>query len=396
MAEQITKARIRELMSQVHPQNVSITMAMHPFGPSKQEDALRLKNLLEKARNGLMALGVAGARAQRRVDGVAARVGAGHIWENQCHGLAVYLGQERDYVFLLPQPPREMVVVGPRFQIKPLLAAVSPQGKFYILALSSNHVRLYEVDRRSIKAVETPAIPRDYAEATRFNEFQRQVSFHTGTSGHGPGARRPAMFHAQGGGGDDSDKKKYLLDFCHLVDTGLQNVLAGETVPLVLAACEPLAGMFRQCCSYRFLYDRSVDGNPELLAPQDLHALAMREMGEHFSLTRRRHGDLYRQLASTPHASSNIEEILSAAGYGRVETLFVSGEDQCWGRYDGDSGQMEIHDAQQDGDEDLFDLAAAQTFQNGGTIHVLPRNEMPDTGAIAATFRYALSNAEAG
>ncbi len=395
MAEQITKARVRELMSQTHPQNISILMPMHPFGPQKQEDAVRLHNLLDKARDRLMTLGVPGARAQRRVDETAARIDANRIWQNQCHGLAVYLGRERDYVFQLPLAPREMVVVGPRFHIKPLLAALNLTARFYVLALSSNQVRLFEAGQKSIKAVETPLLPRNYEEATRFNQFQRQVTFHTRTSGQGPGARRPAMFHSQGGGGDESDKKRYLLDFCHMVDVGLQNLLANETVPLVLAACEPLAGIFRQICSYRFLHDRIVEGNPELLSPEDLQGLAMRIMGDHFLLTMHRHGDLYRQLAPKGHASSNLEEILSAARYGRVEALFVSAEDHCWGRYDLDSGAADIHPAQQAGDEDLFDLAAARAFENGATVHVVPRSDMPDTAAIAATFRYALSHAEA-
>ncbi|MCE5328043.1 MAG: hypothetical protein LLG01_16675 [Planctomycetaceae bacterium] len=395
MAEQITKARIRELMSQTDPMNVSIFMSMHPFGPQKQEDSLRLKNLLDKARDRLIAMGVAGARAQQRVDAVASRIDAGRIWQNQCHGLAVYLGPKHDYVFQLPLAPREMVVVGPRFHIKPLLAALALVGRFYVLALSSNQVRLYEADPKGMRVIETAALPRDYDEATRFNQFQRQVSFHTRTSAHGAGSRRPAMFHSQGGG-DEADRKRYLLDFCHMVDAGVQSVLAGQTVPLVLAACEPLAGIFRQCCSYRFLYSHIVEGNPELLSPEDLHHLAMKALGDHFLLAMRRDGDLYRQLATKGHASSNIEEILAAATYGRVEAMFVSAGDHCWGRYDGQTGTAEIHPVQQEGDEDLFDLAAARAFENGGTVHVVSRGEVPDSAAIAATFRYALSRAEAG
>jgi hypothetical protein len=38
--------------------------------------------------------------------------------------------------------------------------------------------------------------------------------------------------------------------------------------------------------------------------------------------------------------------------------------------------------------EDLVDLAAIQTFQRAGTIHVLDRARIPDGSDIAAILRY--------
>ena len=38
--------------------------------------------------------------------------------------------------------------------------------------------------------------------------------------------------------------------------------------------------------------------------------------------------------------------------------------------------------------KDLLDIAAIQTFINGGEVYVVEPHELPDPGMVAAVFRY--------
>src|SRR5690625_7977106 len=85
---------------------------------------------------------------------------------------------------------------------------------------------------------------------------------------------------------------------------------------------------------------------------------AQREAIDQFSETRgRENGEL---------TSTDIAEIVAASAFSRIETLFVQRGVSIWGRFDPNTGNVEVHDEQQDGDEDLLDLAAVNTYLNGG------------------------------
>jgi hypothetical protein len=74
-----------------------------------------------------------------------------------------------------------------------------------------------------------------------------------------------------------------------------------------------------------------------------------------------------------------------------VETLFVSLDDQVWGAYGREAGITESHEEQQPTDQDLLNLAALATLENGGRVHAVPRGEMPDETPTAAIFRFPSS-----
>ncbi len=61
---------------------------------------------------------------------------------------------------------------------------------------------------------------------------------------------------------------------------------------------------------------------------------------------------------------------------------------QRWGEFDPQTDTIQQHDEAGPGDEDLLDLAAIQTFMNGGTVYIRDPNEMPDHSQVAAIFRY--------
>ncbi|MCZ7666924.1 MAG: hypothetical protein M5U34_06735 [Chloroflexi bacterium] len=68
--------------------------------------------------------------------------------------------------------------------------------------------------------------------------------------------------------------------------------------------------------------------------------------------------------------------------------MFVALSQRLWGRFDPETGTVELHQEQQSGDDDLLNTVAIQTMINGGTVYAVPLEEMPDQTVLAAVYRY--------
>jgi hypothetical protein len=78
--------------------------------------------------------------------------------------------------------------------------------------------------------------------------------------------------------------------------------------------------------------------------------------------------------------------VVPAACRGGVEVLFVARGQSVPGKLDETSGEAELHEAAQPGDEDLVNLAATHTLLHGGTVYGLPAGELPNGSPLAAIF----------
>src|SRR5690606_29448112 len=128
--------------------------------------------------------------------------------------------------------------VGDRFYLRPLVPLLGADQRYFILALSQKHSRLYEASQDSISEVDVPDMPHSVAEALVGDDPERSLQWHTGSGVMGPsgapgtpGSRR-AMFHGQGTG-DDTDRKTKALEYCRQVDTAVCRALAGQHQPLM-------------------------------------------------------------------------------------------------------------------------------------------------------------------
>ncbi len=88
----------------------------------------------------------------------------------------------------------------------------------------------------------------------------------------------------------------------------------------------------------------------------------------------RRAMERFDKQIGTGHASTDVQEIVSAASTGRVEHLFLL--------------ENAVFPAEVQGGADLLDTAAVQTLRYGGDVHTLPETSMPSAKPICAIFRY--------
>jgi hypothetical protein len=360
-------------------------MPTHRARKETRQDPIRLKNLVREAEERLLALGYRTPEARSLIEPAVNLIEDGLFWRNQGDGLALFLSPNKVYRWRLPLGFTELVVVTDRFHIKPLLPLFSSDGRFYVLALSQNRVRLFQGTRHLLDEVDLAGIPTALAEALRSDVVEQHLQFHTGTAG-GPG-KRPAMSHGQGRGGDER-RKTDILRFFQKLDRGLHELLRDERCPLVLAGVEYLQPLFREASSYLHLVEEGIIGNPEELRPEELSTRAWAVVEPLF---RRAQGEAvarFNEFLGTGLASANLVEVVPAARQGRVETLFVAVGVQSWGWIDSNTAKVEVHEQHQPGDVDLLDFAAVHSLTNRGVVYAVERGQVPGNGDLATIFRY--------
>jgi hypothetical protein len=264
-----------ELTAVPAARTLSIFLPTHRAGPDIRpfaaEDVIRWKNLVRDAADQLAAAEMPPREVDALLQPARELADDQTFWQYQADGLAAFAAPGLFQTFRVPLHLDELVVVAPRFHLKPLLPLLAGDSRFYVLALSQNQVRLIEANRDSASEVDLGNAPRSLQEALRFDDPERQLQFHTG-SGAQPRGKRAAVFHGHGVGIDDQNDN--ILRFCRQVDRGLSQALRPSGAPLMLAAVESVAAIYRQANTYQHLLDAVVQGNPEGLGAREIHEKA--------------------------------------------------------------------------------------------------------------------------
>lgn len=359
---------------------VSIMMPTVRAGAEAQQNPIRLKNLLRVAEDQLREVGQRVPDTQALLRPVAALLDDADLWRSVGDGLAIFVGPGVFRTYRVALRLEELVVVRQRFHLKPLLELLRGDGRFYVLALSQDRVRLLEGTRDSVDEVNLQGVPANLAEALGYDQPQKSLR---------AGVRGVSRFHGIGGA-DDIDAKQNILRYFQLVDQGLRDLIAERTIPLVLAGVDYLLPLYREASSYPYLLEAGVVGNPDMLSAKELHQRAWELVRPYFAQAQARQAAIYHELEGRgdQRALNRVVDVVRAAHEGRVMTLFVARDVQVWGVYRAHSHKVHAHPARQPGDQDLLDVAAVQTFLNGGTVYVVEANEVPGGDMLAAVLRY--------
>lgn len=362
---------------------VSIFMPTYRMSTETLQNPIRFKNLMQQAEEQLVTGGLRGQAARDLLE-PARKLDDYQFWQHQSDGLAIFISTNVFRYYCLPLNFEELVVVTDRFHVKPLLPLLTSDGKFYILALSQNEVRLLQGTRYSVSEVDLADVPQSIAEALKYDDPEKQFQFHTGTQQ--VGGDRAGMFHGQGAGNDE--QKDRLLRYFRKVDRGLQELLKNQRSPLVLAGVDYLLPIYKEANTYPCLMDEGITGNPEELKAEQLHSSAWEIVQPHFEQAQQDVVNRYQELAGTGQTANTIQDVVSAAYYQRVESLFVPVGVQQWGLFNPSNSEVQLHQEHEPGDEDLMDFAAIQTILNGGTVYAVEPEKVPGDERLAAIFRY--------
>ncbi len=381
----LSRQGLLALADQENGVQVSILLPTRGAGPDERQDAMQLHHLLRQAERALAAARM-GAPGSRRLLAPAAQLAERPaFWRAPAGGLALFLAQGATHDLRLPYQPREQVVVGRRFHVKPLLPLLCGDGRFYLLALRQGRVRLWEGDRDRLRAVDLPGVPASLAEAMRLDDREEQLQVHEAGLAR-PGGRPAAVFHGHGVGSDDA--KDRILRFFREVDRGVLGAIRDVRAPLLLAAVDYLVPIYRAASTHPNLLEQSLHCNPDRLDPATLHRRSWAMVGDRFRWQQRAAAARWRELAGTGLTTSDLPGVVMAAFGGRVETILVPMDAERWGVADPASGTVEVHERARPGDVDLFDLAMVESLRHRGSAYPLDPAELPDGGRPAAVLRY--------
>ncbi len=371
-----------------NPHSISIYMPTHRVGRDTQQDPIRLKNLLREAEQALEDNDLGKRDIEATLKPAYDLLDDMLLWKRQYDGLALFISDGELHYYRLPFRPDETCIVASTYFLKPLLPLFTGNGHFYILAVSQNELRLFEGTRHSVGQIDLPDdVPGNMDEALQYDDPEKELQFHTGTTGT-HGSLRDGMFHGHGAG--DEVEKTRIERYLNIVDKKLEKFLSDKSAPLVLAGVDYMLSMYHQVSDYRHLMEDGVEGNAEHLHAEELRRRAWPIVEPYFGAELDRIFDQYRELRTAEKATSDIEKIVPAAHYGRVDKLVVAVDSTLWGTFDSETGSVELHadHTAGDGTIPLTDFAAMQTLQNSGAVYALPKDEMPDGAVAVAVMRY--------
>jgi hypothetical protein len=362
---------------------ISIFMPTHRAGEQIRQDPIRLKNLIREAQSRLTDTGLTSKETKELLKPVRELLRDDFFWQHQSDGLAIFSSAGLFRCYRLPLSFDELVVVTHRFHIKPLLPLLTSDGRFYILALSQNKVRLIEGTRYTASEIDLEDMPESLADTLRYDS-ERNLQLHTAAPvGKG---EQSAIFHGHGAGTDDA--KANILKYFRRIDASLTRLLRGESIPLILAGVDYLLPIYVKANTYPYLLDEGITGNPEELSIEELRNRAWAVTEPYFRKGRTEVLARYKQFSGMQQASSDLTKVVPASYNGQIEVLFVAVGVQSWGTFDSKKGQISLHKEVQPGDEDLLDFAAIHTLLNGGVVFAVAPEQMPDRANVAAVFRY--------
>jgi Bacterial archaeo-eukaryotic release factor family 3 len=304
--------------------------------------------------------------------------------EPQGKSIAVLRSPEVFRAGWIDDPVKSRAVIGPRFYIRPLLASLTRDKTFYILALSQKDVRLLRCTSRTSEEVPFPSHVSIGFEAYMNSAQPDHVAENRGTPGPSAGSSKGVMFTTNS---DREDKHEYLAHFYRQIDRGVEEVLRGHAEPVVLAGVEYEIALYRSLNSNLHLAQESVQGAPNSLKSGEMHARALD------AILRCHERKLDEALAHYNHkvgagASNRLKDVVTAAHDGRVLTLLVSDSLETTGVFDEATHTVKGRETGTSDDEDLINDAAAQTILHAGQVYVVPNGKMPNGAPLAAIFRF--------
>jgi hypothetical protein len=359
-----TTATIRQLAAVSEPFTVSIYLPTTPISTDTESARIDLKNLLSEAVAQLEAAHADTAFIAALDESVTDLGDDRLFWDYQSHSLALFFTSAGLWTYRLPNRLPRAVEVSDRLFIKPILRALTFSQEALVLAISNNAVRLVEmtIDERAAQ-ITVPDLPEDASEY-----FERRAS-------------RLA---------EGATDKVVTAAFARDVDKAIRPILNGLDTPLIIAAAEPIASIYRNVSSYPHIAGDVVAGNPDDLSE---HALAEAARPILDALNAAELDALKIRVADAigqGRGATDLSDLARAATYGAIDTLIVDIDHAASGFIDETSGVITASDNDDARNYGIVDEIARRVLNSGGRVVTVRSEDVPGGGVAAASTRFAV------
>jgi len=365
-----THAQLDQLLRARHPGSVSIYLPTTPVTAEVGASRIDLRNAIDEALGQLRAAGFDKRDLARLEEHLRALVDDDDAWRFQAHSLAVFATPERIVALRLANRLERTVEVSDRFHVKPLFRAVTFPQTALVLALAIGSVRLVEVSPDLPAAtVRVPDLPKDAADAV----------------GKASITDRTASGRIQGSEG----QKVLMTRYARAVAHAIAPFVTGD-VPLLLAATEPIASIYRGVDASAALAPIGIEGSPEGLSDEGLASATRDVLDRLYAEQLAEVRELFSARRSTGRASTDLAQVARAATMGAVDTLLVDMDSTVPGHVEPTTGAITLDTTDDATDYGVVDEIARRTWLAGGRVLAVRPADIPDEAPLAAILRYAV------
>ena len=292
------------------------------------------------------------------------------FWTHQAHSLCVLVTPESLRSYRVASRLTGGVHVSDRFHLKPLLRSVTFGHGGLVLALTENGVRLVrfhaDLPAEEIRVADMPKDAASFAGKSTLND-------------------RTDVTRS---GGSDGQKLR-LRQYARRVDEVLRPVLKGGQTPLILAASEPLASIYRSVNTYEHLAGQGL-ANPVDMSPAQLASAARTVLDDLYAGEVEEIRKLMDQRAGQGRTILDVAQAAHAAAAGAIDTLMVDMDIVMPGFVDEASGLVSFAETDDARAYDVIDEIAVLALLAGGRVMAVRSADLPDGAVVAAITRYAI------
>jgi hypothetical protein len=350
---------------------VSIYLPTTPVSRETAGDRIELKNLAKEALRQLEAAKADKRRVAALMEHLDDLIDDDNFWRFQAHSLAVLVTPDNVRTFRLPNALATIVEVSDRFHLKPLSRAITFPNTCFVLALAEGAVCLIQVSADLPPAVvSVDGMPKDAGSAV----------------GRASVNDRSPSGRIQGSEG----QKVLLRQFARKADHALRGLLTGSDIPLVLAASEPLASIYRSVNTYPLLAAAGIDGSPVDSTDAQLADRARALLDGQYRDEIAQWKKTFAARENEDRATTDIARAARAATYGAVETMLVDIDEVVSGTVDEMDGAVTFAKSANTTDYGIVDEIASRVIRHGGRVLGVRKADIPDRKSLAAILRYSM------
>lgn len=366
-----TTAELHALAAAREPLSVSAYLPTTPVNGEVSGARIAVKNLASEANSQLQAAGADKKAVAAIAEHFADLIDDDDFWRFQAHSLAVFVTPDSVRTFRVPNVLAEMVEIADRFHIKPLLRAVTFPNAAHVLALAVGGVRLLDVSPdQPVNVVNVPGLPTDAASARGVSTMKVTTQSRRSDSASG--------------------QRNSLAQFCRMVDGALRPLLAGQSVPLFLAADPALGAIYRSVNSIAALAPQGIDRSPDDMSDAAIGEATRGLLDAHYAAQVAAVRDEFEARAGALRATTDIAQTARAATMGAIATLLVDIDRVVPGTVDDDSGAVTFADAETASNYGVVDEIARRALLSGARVLAVRTADLPGATPVAAILRYAV------
>lgn len=291
----ITRQDLNHLQSFIKIPALSILLQTHRSFPDNKQDPVRVKNLVDEAKERLAA-----EFSQRDLEPLLQRLDAlvsTIDYPYTLDGLALYVSHHFAKLYYLPFSVPDRVVIDQTFATRDLVYGMHRQQRYWVLLLSQASTRLLAGTGETLEEVKDGTFPLQMT---------------------GPGATAPLPYSADSSYLDDRHRR-----FFQQVDSLFAKYVKDESLPLVVGGVDRQASFFQEVSQHTAMIAGTLSGNFDKATLAELTPSVweiIQSVREKYQTTAL--GELEDALGAQKVVST-VEEVWRLANDGRGKLLLV-------------------------------------------------------------------------